>query len=323
MSAFSVKRWLASLAVLSILFGMGTASAQTSDDAFLGVELENDQEGTRGAEIFGVQKGSPAGKAGLEKGFRVIRCDEKKVPNGSAFIKILQASSPGDRLVLLVENKGGWQKELVVVLGAQKVVKPKVVRAFLGVEIDEAEHGIRIEKVSPGSPAAKAGLKKGDLLTAANGKRLDGEVAFAEVMKGLRPGSSLKLDVLRDGWKKKLDISLGSREEDSSVPAGKRVERPPVEEKKEAKKPGWMGLRLEPAAEGGHLKILSVISDSPAEAAGIQAGDILIKMGGKEVGGFDSLGEVLREYFAGDSVTMVVLRNGEKTKLEITLGIEP
>jgi S1-C subfamily serine protease len=315
-----MSRWTVLLAILCLALAAGSARALTPDQGYLGVELEEDAGGKDGAYIHDVEKGSPAARAGLSKGQRIVEFDGKKIANSNGLIEILKKSSAGDSIRLGVLNKDGWLKYFEVKLAGKKVEVPVVTRPYLGVRIEGTERGVRIEEVLPGTPAAKAGLKAGDLIVRANGKPVSGDEDFNRVMSKLSAGNRLDLQVLR---RTPIRVTLGARELEPATPAGENEEKEGKEERRETPKEpkrGWLGVRLEPIDGGGGLKIIAVIPDSPAEEAGLKANDILIRMGDRKITGFDSLGVVLDKHHSGDTVGLLIKREGLKKELEITLG---
>lgn len=68
------------------------------------------------------------------------------------------------------------------------------------------------------------------------------------------------------------------------------------------------------------VKITAVSENSPAEKAGVKAGDVIVSLGGQEITSIDSLSSVLNNYNAGDKVDMVVSRENKQVTLSITLG---
>ena len=81
--------------------------------------------------------------------------------------------------------------------------------------------------------------------------------------------------------------------------------------------PGWIGVAL--SSEGGAVRIERTIEGSPAEAAGLRAGDRIIALDGRELRGVDEL--VSRE--AGEGVELTVERDGWRRTFEITLAPRP
>jgi membrane-associated protease RseP (regulator of RpoE activity) len=87
-------------------------------------------------------------------------------------------------------------------------------RAYLGAVVDDFRdrgRGVRIERVMPGGPAEKAGLRKGDLVTGLGGIRVRQMADFAAILEQVAPGSSLTFEVLRAENRLKIDVVFGSR----------------------------------------------------------------------------------------------------------------
>ena len=87
-------------------------------------------------------------------------------------------------------------------------------KGWVGIELDETEEGaLRITKVVPESPAAEAGLQKGDILLAMNGLALGdekNEAKLKEAWGSLKPGGTVTYKIDRNGSKTKAKITLGN-----------------------------------------------------------------------------------------------------------------
>jgi len=90
----------------------------------------------------------------------------------------------------------------------------------------------------------------------------------------------------------------------------------------EADSAAFLGVQVEEETEHeeGGARVTRVIEDSPAEAAGIAQGDIIVSFGGDTVRGPVSLTTKIHAREPGDAVTVVVIRDGKKHKLEAELG---
>jgi len=82
-------------------------------------------------------------------------------------------------------------------------------REALGLDLDVK--GVFVDMVQENTPAEKGGLKDGDVITRVNGKPVDDPSAFRFMIAELKPGTEIKLDILRDGDEKKLTFTLGNR----------------------------------------------------------------------------------------------------------------
>jgi putative serine protease PepD len=81
----------------------------------------------------------------------------------------------------------------------------------------------------------------------------------------------------------------------------------------------YLGVEINRNFTGGAY-IAAVTDGGPAEAAGLQSGDIITSLGNKKVTGYESLVEALNSYHAGDKVTVNVYRNGSSSTVKVTLG---
>jgi serine protease Do len=96
-----------------------------------------------------------------------------------------------------------------------------VMRAYLGIAIQGLSQGLAdafglkrpdgalVSAVEPGSPAAKAGLEPGDVILKFNGKEIVNATDLPVEVGDSKPGTSVKLDLFREGANKELDVTLG------------------------------------------------------------------------------------------------------------------
>jgi S1-C subfamily serine protease len=76
-------------------------------------------------------------------------------------------------------------------------------------------------------------------------------------------------------------------------------------------------VRLHGLTQERAVEVVSVEPDSPAERAGVQAGDRIVSIGGQSVGGIDDLHRALAEWPIGETVALVVLRGTERIRRDI------
>jgi putative serine protease PepD len=95
---------------------------------------------------------------------------------------------------------------------AQALIEGKQVKhAYLGVSLADASDGAKIASVRNGSPADKAGLWAGEVITAIDGKQISAADDAAAAISGKRPGEVVKLTIERDGERSTVDVTLGTR----------------------------------------------------------------------------------------------------------------
>jgi serine protease Do len=99
----------------------------------------------------------------------------------------------------------------------------KVSRGYMGVTLQnitpdlaqqfglKEPHGAIVGDVTPGAPGAKAGLKSGDVITAIDGKKVEGSDDLTLDVVSHTPGSTVTLDVVRNGQPTKINVTLGTR----------------------------------------------------------------------------------------------------------------
>ncbi len=143
---------------------------------WLGVNIVDASNGS-GAVVTEVFRGSPAAQAGLVYGDRVLAVNGRAVENFQQMLRKVSLIAPGVKVKLQVE-RGGEQRELVVTLAerpAQTLPRGSTLGMLLrDVTADVAgslglgERGAFVSRVLPGSPAERAGIRAGDLLTEVN-----------------------------------------------------------------------------------------------------------------------------------------------------------
>ncbi len=174
--------------------------------------------------------------------------------------------------------------------------------------------GALVSQVAPGSAAAAAGLKPGDVITHVDGEALPRSGALSSVIGMSAPGEKVKLTVWRD--QKALDIEAklgGATPADEAVAdAGDALQGP------------RLGLSLRPLQPGekqqakldGGLVVEQV--SGAAERAGIEAGDVLLAINGKPVSSIEQIRGVLKSQ--PKSVALLVQRQGNQIFVPVPLG---
>jgi len=130
----------------------------------------------------------------------------------------------------IISNTGGYQgigfaipSNTVENIATQIIEEGNVQRAFLGINYGPASQTLIknddlpsgsavISRVQDGTPAAEAGLKAGDIITAINGKKLNEYLQVSNQISSMQPGDEVTLTINRNGEQKKLTVTLGSRE---------------------------------------------------------------------------------------------------------------
>ncbi len=83
----------------------------------------------------------------------------------------------------------------------------------------------------------------------------------------------------------------------------------------------WLGVYFQMTSEGA--LITNVVLDSPAERAGLQVDDVIVEFDGQQVTEQQPLDVIVGEYYPGDAVTLIALRDGSEREFDVTLGVFP
>ena len=174
--------------------------------------------------------------------------------------------------------------------------------------------GALISNVAPGSAAADAGLKSGDVITEVNGEPVLRSGSLSSLIGLSAPGERVKLKVWRDHSERTIEARLGGADdgEKKIADAGAAGEH------------GQLGLSLRPLTRDEKREskldagLVVEAVEGAAARAGIEAGDVLLAINGKPVQSIDQLKSVLSG--KPKSVALLVQRDGEKIFVPVKLG---
>jgi serine protease Do len=174
--------------------------------------------------------------------------------------------------------------------------------------------GALVAQVVPGSAAAAAGLKAGDVITHVNGEALARSGALSSVIGMSAPGDKVKLTVWRDQKAVDIEAKLGG-----ATPAAEAVADAGGDA--QGVKLGLSLRALQPnekqqAKLDGGLVVEQV--SGAAERAGIEAGDVLLAINGKPVSSIEQIRGVLKSQ--PKSVALLVQRQGNQIFVPVPLG---
>jgi predicted metalloprotease with PDZ domain len=213
-------------------------------------------------------------------------------------------------------------------------------------DLDEDTGGVLINEVMEDSPAETAGFKRGDLITAIDGKTLSTPEELRRRVRSFDSGEEVTVAVLRRGESITLKVELGELDQDvamggnhfrwksgddtmhfehqmdhDDMPGSPRMlffgeSRPQI---------GVSLHSLEDKSLGDYFKsdkgmlVLSVHEDSPADEAGFLAGDVIVEADGEEIEDIEDIHDILDEHEAGDTIEVSVIRKGKTKTLEVGL----
>lgn len=177
---------------------------------------------------------------------------------------------------------------------------------YLGIGLSSVENGVRVEEVASGSPAAAAGLRVGDVITAVDGAAVTAD-DIAATIAGFKVGDSVALTIERGS--ESLDLMATLAERPQTAPS-----RPPMQQRGE--RPA-LGVNLENTDDG--VVIRAVATGSAAEAAGLQVGDVLTRIADTPITTAAEAAAAIRDLKVGDTVAVEVQRAGETLTVDAVL----
>jgi S1-C subfamily serine protease len=151
-----------------------------------------------GVLVTEVTADSAAAKAGLKKGDRLVALAGESILDAATYFTMLRSFQPGET-VLLTVSRDGKELELPVQAGEVPRGRPGAPRFGLSPDFRDDQQGVLLARVRENSPAAEAGLRAGDRITAINGQPVQDARAFTQAMAGLTEGDKVEFSVLRDG----------------------------------------------------------------------------------------------------------------------------
>jgi serine protease Do len=191
---------------------------------------------------------------------------------------------------------------------AQLKDKGSVTRAYIGVQVQPVTAGIAeslgmknasgalVDEAQPDTPAAKAGVQPGDVITAVNGNPVKDSRSLAREISVMAPGSTAKLDILRKGEAKSIEVTLAKmpNQPEKQANAGQM----------DNSSTPHLGISVAPASDvaGAGSKgvvITAVDPEGPAAEHGLKSGDVILDVGGKSVSSAGELRGALSEAKSG------------------------
>ena len=206
----------------------------------------------------------------------------------------------------------------------------KVTRGWLGVSIQPLTpelakgfglrdaKGVLISDVVQDSPAERAGIAAGDIVTEFDKKKVDTPQDLQKAVATTAPGKGVPVKVWRDKTEKTLEIKIGETPDDS------------VALKSTNKSRTMLGLDVRPITpeiarqlnlRGGEgVLVFSVEDDSPAAEAGLQRGDVIREVNRQRVRNLQDYERATKEVKEGDRVTVLLQRGQQSLYVAFTVA---
>lgn len=193
---------------------LGVAIQRLSPDLVKAFSLENDH----GALVADVVPDGPAAKAGIERGDIIVALQSHKVQDSNELPRLVATMAPGTKVDVDL-LRGGKKRTVPVTLGTLKEdeeekmarLKPADVEDTLGLQVQtitpeiaralrlESSDGVVVSQVAPESPAAEAGVRRGDIVREVNRKPINDMEAYQAATAGLESQAQVLLLLERRG----------------------------------------------------------------------------------------------------------------------------
>jgi serine protease Do len=206
---------------------------------------------------------------------------------------------------------------------AGKILKAggDICTGWLGIFLQESDAGILVQGVEPDSPAQKAGLRALDSIRVLNGEKIGDVRRFIHLVQNAPIGSDAGIEIVRQGKPLHLTASVEER-------------RPPQARKRLSFNSPRPLVGLETVALNSHLAdalqmpgttglfVVNVVSQTPADRAGVLPGDVIVAMDGQPILDAMSFASYWQTHILGSHLILNVLRKGKERVISIPLRNE-
>jgi serine protease Do len=158
-------------------------------------------------------------------------------------------------------------------------------------------NGVVVADVTPGSPAAEAGVTRGDVIEEVNGTGVVSAEQLRDAVQTVDDGEEVALQVFRAGELHDLRAKLAAAEE------------------KDSKGGNRLGVTVGPG-----VVVAEVLPDTPSATAGLARGDVIDDLNGKPVRTGEQLRDLVQQFPAGEEVVLRVTRAAEVREVRTRLG---
>ncbi len=255
------------------------------------LELPTDDNFRGGAKVIGVVAGSPAEKAGMKAGDKVVNCEDVKIENAFDYYMMATEWIGGQKVKVMFSRPSEP-------MATKEILLPQSWPGYVGIKVGGGTgEGPTLDEFLKFSPSKKE-LQLGDVIQMVGKDKVTNLDEYRAAESKIKPGDRVKFQVLRAGKKKTETIEASAAPE------------------------GTMGFSIteEDKEDLGGVVIDEVPEDSPAAAAGLKKGDRLIGIDSTPILGLDHFINFIGTLAAGKNIKCKILRDGSEQEVELQLA---
>ncbi len=223
-------------------------------------------------------------------------------------------------------------------------------RSYLGIDIQDVtperlsalklkeERGVEVTMVDQDAPAGKAGVKEHDVITEFNGTKVESGEQLRRLIRETPPGRTVALGISRDGNPMTINVQLGDRGKIAAeylpqvvvprpMPPMPEITIPNFEGQFHMYSSPYLGVQIESVGrqlgeyfgikDGEGILVKSVEKNSPAEKAGLKAGDIIVKADNEKTPDRSDLRRIMHNHRNGGKVTLGIVRDRKEQNITV------
>lgn len=222
------------------------------------------------------------------------------------------------------------------------IIKKKSGGVWIGVSVKDlnsdlaekygvkSKEGVIVTEVEEDSPAEKAGIKKNDLVLKFGKDEVKDSEQLVELVQKYKAGDNVVVQVSRDNEKKNISVVIANRPKENMFNVFEGFPKGfPFNMGGNRAKMGVQLIELNPElgeyfgspTKKGML-VKKVEKDSPAEKAGVKAGDVIIGIGKESVEDLHDITTALKGFKKGDKAEVTVIRKGAEMKIQVEVDVK-
>lgn len=271
-----------------------------ADRPLIGIYTDHAAEGIG---ISSTVQGGGAAAAGLEAGDVITAINGKQLRNVRELQEELSKYEGGQTVTVAYLHQG-QSRQAQVTLKAKPVIKAD--RPLIGIYPNHSEgEGIRVDDITAGGGAVQAGIRSGDIITQINDAPINSLTDLKAELSKYEGGQAVSVRYVRKDQMRKTQVTLQERNNRNNW----TQKRNPCDV--------FIGVSMGGSRDSERgVRIGHIIDDTPAQAADVRDGDVILALDDVFVNTFNELLHERNKHQPGDYFTLTVVRDGSQMDIE-------